>query len=240
MYFKINNDDYMQLTGSDNNIYIYIYKDTSIIGILDVGKNPDYSTNWISIHTDNTNGNGCSGAMSFTSWGGKNCSWNITSNTTDVKIEIKLDGNLFMKFVNNNNNNIVHDKPVVNSSDDRLKENDIIIENACETVSKLRPQLYDKKPDMVNIDPTNWYKESGLIAQEVYYDAPELRHLVYRGSPNQDEEGIEIPTSIDPQQDPDYSSWGKESASVNYIGLIAYLVKANNELHERVKALEAK
>ena len=48
------------------------------------------------------------------------------------------------------------------------------------------------------------------------------------------------PTSIDPKQDPDYSSWGKESASVNYIGLIAYLVKANTELHERVKLLEAK
>ena len=98
---------------------------------------------------------------------------------------------------------------------------------------------------MENDDPTTWYKERGLIAQEIYYDAPELRHLIYRGSPETDEEGNEIPlpeipSSIDPQQDPDYSSWGKESASVNYIGLIAYLVKANTELHERVKALEAK
>ena len=48
-----------------------------------------------------------------------------------------------------------------------------------------------------------------------------------------------MPTSIDPQQDPDYSSWGKDTASVNYIGLIAYLVKATTELHERVKALES-
>ena len=69
--------------------------------------------------------------------------------------------------------------------------------------------------------------------------------MVHKGKPDIDEEGNEIPlpeipTSIDPQQDPDYSSWGKESASVNYIGLIAYLVKANTELHERVKVLEAK
>ena len=69
--------------------------------------------------------------------------------------------------------------------------------------------------------------------------------MVNRGEPKLDEKGNEIPlpeipTSIDPQQDPDYSSWGKESASVNYIGLIAYLVKANTELHERVKALESK
>ena len=69
--------------------------------------------------------------------------------------------------------------------------------------------------------------------------------MVHKGKPDIDEEGNEIPlpeipTSMDPKQDPDYSSWGKESASVNYIGLIAYLVKANTELHERVKALESK
>ena len=50
----------------------------------------------------------------------------------------------------------------------------------------------------------------------------------------------DISTSLDPRKDPDYSSWGKEAASVNYMGLIAYLVKANTELHERVKALESK
>ena len=98
---------------------------------------------------------------------------------------------------------------------------------------------------MENTHSTTWVKESGLIAQEIYYDCPELRHLVNRGNPELYENGNDIPlpdipTSIDPQQDPDYSSWGKEAASVNYIGLIAYLVKANTELHERVKALEAK
>ena len=74
---------------------------------------------------------------------------------------------------------------------------------------------------------------------------PELRHLVHRGEPDIDDEGNSvplpgIPTSIDPQQDPDYSSVGKDPASVNYIGLIAYLIKANTELHEIVKALESK
>ena len=32
-----------------------------------------------------------------------------------------------------------------NNSDDRIKENEELIENACETLSKLRPQIYDKK-----------------------------------------------------------------------------------------------
>ena len=80
-------------------------------------------------------------------------------------------------------------KPLVNSSDDRLEENAIIIDNACGILSKLRPHLYDKKPDIENDDPKPWYKESGLIAQEIYYDAHELRHLIYRGSPGTDEEG---------------------------------------------------
>ena len=96
-----------------------------------------------------------------------------------------------------------------------------------------------------NDDPTTWYEESGLIAQEIYYDAPELRRLTHKGKPETDEDGNIIPwpskpTSIDPQQDPDYSSWGKDPASVNYIGLIACFVKANTELHERVKALGPK
>ena len=61
------------------------------------------------------------------------------------------------------------------------------------------------------------------------------RHLVQR---NSEEPLPEISTSVDPKSDPDYSSWGEEPAALNYIGLIAYLVKANNELHERVKVLD--
>ena len=67
--------------------------------------------------------------------------------------------------------------------------------------------------------------------------------MIHRGKPDLDLEGNSIPlpeihTSMDPKSDPDYSSWGKDPASGNYIGLVAYLVKANTELHERVKALE--
>ena len=46
---------------------------------------------------------------------------------------------------------------------------------------------------MENDDPTTWYKESGLTAQEIYYDAPELRHLVHRGKPDIGEAGNSIP-----------------------------------------------
>ena len=65
------------------------------------------------------------------------------------------------------NQHIMLYKPLVNPSDDKLKENEELIEHACDTFSKLRPQLYDKKPNMENDDPTTWFKESGLIAQEI-------------------------------------------------------------------------
>ena len=48
-----------------------------------------------------------------------------------------------MEF-NGQYNVIIHYKPLSNSSDDRLKENEVLITNACETLSKLRPQIYDK------------------------------------------------------------------------------------------------
>ena len=75
---------FMQFPASGNKVNIY--KDTTIKGRLDVGENPDYSTNWFILHTDNTNGNSYKGCMSFTTWGGKNCTWNISSNNSDVKI----------------------------------------------------------------------------------------------------------------------------------------------------------
>ena len=78
-------------------------------------------------------------------------------------------------------------------------------------------------------------KETGLIAQDIYYDCPELRHLI--SLPSDATPAEEKPTgSDDPQDDPDYDSagWGTESASVSYTQLIPLLVKSNQELHERI------
>jgi hypothetical protein len=71
---------------------------------------------------------------------------------------------------------------VTNSSDDRLKENEVLITNATDILLKLRPEIYDKKPEFYSTDPSTFYKESGLIAQDIWYGAPELRHLVKLGS----------------------------------------------------------
>ena len=78
-------------------------------------------------------------------------------------------------------------------------------------------------------------KETGIIAQDVWYDVPELRHIISLLSDATPAE--EKPTgSDDLQEDPDYDSagWGTESASVSYTQLIPLLVKSNQELHERI------
>ena len=203
-----------------------MYKDTSIAGDLEVGKD-DIMHNttiekYIQIHNSYQ---GYTGYGRIYLWRDYVLIFNIVTNRSTARMLFRLKEITFM-YLSCDSNNIQFYKPTTNALDDRLKENEELIENACETLSKLKPQLYDKKPDIDNDDPTVWYKESGIIAQEIYYDAPELRHLVHRGSPELDEDGNsiplpEIPTSIDPQHDPDYSSWGKDPASVSYIGLTA-------------------
>ena len=74
-----------------------------------------------------------------------------------------------------------------------------------------------------------------MIAQDIYYDCPELRHLI--SLPSDATPAEDKPTgSDDPQEDPDYdqAGWGTESASVSYTQLIPVLVKSNQELHERI------
>jgi hypothetical protein len=116
------------------------------------------------------------------------------------------------------------------TSDDRLKDNEVLIENAVDTLMKLRPQVYDK---YVSFERNNEnlpepIKESGLIAQEIYYDAPELRHLLRLPMGVTPAENIQSTT--DPNQDPDYSSWGTEPSMFCYTQLIPYLIKAVQEL----------
>jgi hypothetical protein len=223
-----------------------------------------------------------------------------------------------------------------------LKENEVLITNAMDTIMKLRPEIYDKKPDFTSTDTSTWQKETGIIAQDIWYGAPELRHLIQLGThldvsacdyesieyppliPGVDVSGVEyltvdmpfikkldasgnilivdasdnpfildlsgnpidasgnlispntqvltidnrpkiqcisklINTPVYPanivdisvatniQQDPDYTAlgWGDTPASVNYIGIIPYLIKSIQELKaesdaqkERIRILE--
>ena len=115
----------------------------------------------------------------------------------------------------------------VQASDDRLKLNERVISDA-NVLLKLRPQVYDKLTGLDgNAEDATF--EAGLIAQEIWYDCPELRHLVSVGKDGDPADSIE--TSSDPTVDPDYSSWGPEPAAVNYVGFVPYLIRGFQEQH---------
>ena len=113
-----------------------------------------------------------------------------------------------------------------------------MITNATETIMKLSPQKY-KMYDNFDLSG-NYREESGLIAQDVYYNSPELRHIVEL---NVDASGniiqpLPLPdgvnTTHDIQNDPDYKAlgWGDEAVAVYYYQFIPYLIKSNQEQQE--------
>ena len=165
MYFKTNNDDYLQLSGSDNKVSIY--KDTSISGNLDVGSGGSSKTN---VHATN---NGYTGYGELQAQSSYDLYLNLqTTRVNGGWVFHTINGDKFL-LISGRGQFAKHFKPLVYSSDDRLKQNEVIIYSASETFSKLKPHIYDNKPDIDNDDRTTWYKESGLIAQGIYYDAPE-------------------------------------------------------------------
>jgi len=104
-------------------------------------------------------------------------------------------------------------------SDRRLKTKIETISNALGKLAKLTPKLYDKEGK----------RGSGLIAQDVYYNAKELRHIVW---PDRDA------NPNDDAPEPDYSDWGKRPACIRYPHLVAYVVKSIQELRERIERLK--
>ena len=117
-------------------------------------------------------------------------------------------------------------------SDDRLKYDEKFITGAIKSIFKLRPQEYLKKPKLIP-DPNHdeeWIHESGLMAQEVYYSAPELRHLVTVAETAGDIDTLTPAPSDDPSQDPDYSVWGDKPSGIKYIQFIPYLIKGIQEI----------
>ena len=108
---------------------------------------------------------------------------------------------------------------------------------------------YDKYDNMDNSG--NYTRESGFIAQDIWYQAPELRHIVSLGSEYNDVSSSTVPIPIDVSnnellQDADYNNLGwstTKPSGVKYTYLIAYLTKAIQELNiqrqEEKDALQA-
>ena len=104
-------------------------------------------------------------------------------------------------------------------SDKRRKSKIKAMSKSLDTLSKLVPKLYEKEGK----------RESGFIAQEMYYDVREMRHIVW---PDRDA------NPNDDAPEADYSDWGKRYACLRYLHFIAYVVRSIQELRERIERLK--
>ena len=126
------------------------------------------------------------------------------------------------------------------TSDDRIKSNETEIQDATTTLNKLKPVLYEQYGNTQKTgDPFN---NAGLIAQQVYYDAPELRTMI---SLNEDYTPYDLPVgdieTFNDIQEEDYETtlnWGADAVDVKYNYIIPYLIKSIQELHQRIEVLE--
>jgi hypothetical protein len=151
-------------------------------------------------------------------------------------------GNYYERFRIDSEGRIYVTGSVVHGSDDRIKINEERMTNATETLMKLDPQIYDKTSNIYSSDVVT--REAGLIIQDIWYDAPELRYIIdLAEDANPPEE--RPPKSDNIQEDPDYSTWGSKVNHLNYTSLIPYLIKSNQEqqaliedLRARIEALE--
>jgi hypothetical protein len=106
-------------------------------------------------------------------------------------------------------------------SDARLKSEVSPINPTTITIEKLQPVTYNRWNNMEKNDTFTF--ESGLIAQDIYTNAPELRHLITVSSDSIVSSNGEI------------ENWGSEPATINYVGVIPYLISSIQEINNLTK-----
>jgi hypothetical protein len=112
------------------------------------------------------------------------------------------------------------------TSDDRIKHNEVIINNGLDVIDKLCPKFYQKTDKMLDSDYNGdlsghtWTYEAGLIAQELL-QISDLSYVV-SGGDYYDSTNMLI----------------QEKYSVNYNSVFVYGLAAIKELHTKVKTQE--
>lgn len=199
------------------------------LGFAEVGYNGVDASNAVFAQTSNMNGTDyaikqdLAGKTTLNSKDGQPIVFSINDDeqmSIDVLGDVSMGYNLNVGGNLNVTGSVITDQGVL-SSDGRIKKNEVYIEKAMDTLSKLIPHTYNKYKDF---DCSGTYmKESGLIAQEIYYNAPELRHIVYIPT---DSEGNTVTPD---DNDGDYSTWGDKKVGVYYNQLIPWTIKALQE-----------
>jgi hypothetical protein len=166
----------------------------------------------------------------------------VLSTNGNLHLDAGYTRDIYLNYYNGSNVRFGPGASIIHSSDDRLKTQEELIENATQTLMKLKPQKYLKIHRLPeDNDVREPVPEAGLIAQDVWYDAPELRFIVKPGNDaNPSEEKPPEPVTGDIQQDPDYSDWGTTPTGLSYICLIPYLIKSNQELYTEIQTLKTR
>ena len=144
--------------------------------------------------------------------------------------------------------NLSSSHSISNASDDRLKTDEKIItgEKGKEIIMKLRPQNYYKYQELndTNDGPkldSNKSYEAGFIAQDIFFEIPELRFLLSGTTKNNKEIADLDIDNIDfsnIQEDPDYSIFGKDILGVSYEQVVPYLTAHNQEQQKEIDTLK--
>jgi hypothetical protein len=145
-----------------------------------------------------------------------------------------------------------------NNSDDRLKHNEVIINNGLEVIDQLTPKFYQKTLDMLDahyygdLSGHTWIYEAGLIAQEVlqvpdlsfavsggdYYESVMRYDLSYNDISNNDTSYNFRPPITRTNYYEVSKNLIKQSYGLNYTSVFVYGLAAIKELHQKVKAQE--
>jgi hypothetical protein len=191
--------------------------------------------------------------------------WNSAGNAWDSPLALTNTGNLTIAgtYSPSDDRLKTNETLIKNATETLLKLRPQKYDKHSFSFIELTPEEYSKAVDgNVFIESANtwvsaseftysetediWYKrtlsdttreEAGLIAQDIFYDAPELRYIVtIPDDANVSETRPEPDSNV--QVDPDYSDWGRKAASVGYVNLVPYLIKSVQELDARVRELE--
>jgi hypothetical protein len=172
---------------------------------------------------------------------------NINATTTVTQSDDRLKSN--EQFISGSLSNILKLRPQLYTKKTKLDQVYDSNQNMLVPVPSPPPRwVVDEDgitSNLVQYDNVNEsFIESGIIAQEMFYDIPEWRHLVH--VPSDANSNViytsNIPSSSNPQEDPMgyHQYWGSAPASVNYIGLIPYLIDGIKDLAGKLQDANAR
>ena len=172
----------------------------------------------------------------------------------------RIDENGKWDFSNINVKTLSVTGTFTNTSDDRLKHNEVVISNGLAIIDSLTPKFYQKTLTMLDasyngdLSTQAWTYEAGVIAQELL-QISDLSFVVSGGNYYQERYIYSRPTndSSNVNYDPSLNIYDISNANytisndlitqaynVNYNSVFVYGLAAIKELHQKVKAQETR